>query len=166
MAYDDATKTRAMELLRTHSADRTIARMLEEGYEQLPTRATLHNWRKTAKARMKVRPRKVAQPEESPPTQPSAREPEPSAATEAYTAGLRHRLAQVRQMADERREDEDVRGFRDLVKLESELVAKLASLVPPPEPDPERDPANVAARDVLAAHLRRMIEQAEQAARR
>jgi transcriptional regulator with XRE-family HTH domain len=63
------------------------------------------------------------------------------------------RLSEVSAFADEMREAGNVIAFRDLVKLEADIAARLEAMRPPPAPDPSLDPANVAA----AAETRRML---------
>lgn len=80
---------------------------------------------------------------------------------------LRARASQVRDWASRTRldaanGDATASMFATLVKLEADLVARIAALTPPPAPDPAIDPANVAARDLLIAHIEGLLAGAEQ----
>lgn len=55
----------------------------------------------------------------------------------------------------------DWRGLQALVKTRLELSTTLARIRPPPVPDPDADPANLAAVDELRARIERLVCDAE-----
>lgn len=79
---------------------------------------------------------------------------------------LFERLETVKGLGAQAAADGDLSGFRDMTKLELELVAKITALLPPKPPDPEDDPANVSARDTTRARILDMIEDSEHRAGR
>lgn len=79
---------------------------------------------------------------------------------------LHDRIGSTRLMGDRALEERDTPAFRDMVRLEAELVKSLVALTPPRPPNPDEDPANIQARDAVRDKLRDMIEDAERRAGR
>ena len=83
---------------------------------------------------------------------------------------LARRLASVQASLDRlgpavERDEYPSSQFRSLGAYERELVAAIAELTPPTSPDPERDPTNVEAADLLRARLARLVSVAEASSR-
>jgi hypothetical protein len=105
----------------------------------------------------------------SPRPSPKATSTDVDAAVAALAADLdvmplelvTRRLQEVTAFADELREAGNVIAYRDLVRLEADIAARIEAMRPPPIPDPELDPANLAARDELVARIDRLIAKAE-----
>jgi hypothetical protein len=55
--------------------------------------------------------------------------------------------------------------FRDLVKLEADMVQRVNALTPPAAPDPDEDPSNIEARRILIGRIERLVDHEEKKAK-
>lgn len=76
-------------------------------------------------------------------------------------AELSARLPELAQARRDALADEEYKLFLELSKIEIDLAARIHAATPPDPPDPEEDPANVAARDSVRAELQRLAERFE-----
>lgn len=68
------------------------------------------------------------------------------------------RLEEVRALIVGAHRDKNIAAYRDLVRLEAELLGQIAAMRPPPAPDPETDPMYTRARDQLLEAVDRLVQ--------
>lgn len=156
----DAARARAVELERqsvTHAkicailraeglgdvGRSTLTKILIEARQQATT-ANAEGQRSARPAPAPAPARAAAQPR---PATPPAPGDDPVTIEE-------QRLEEIRGFIAEVRERGQVTAYKDLVKLEADIAARLMAMRPPAPPDPSRDPANLAARELLLALIR------------
>jgi len=74
---------------------------------------------------------------------------------------IRGRLDEVDELIAKARDDNDLQGYRDMLRLEIDLAKKLRELIPEPPLKPEDDPANQSARDQVRARILDATEESE-----
>jgi hypothetical protein len=126
------------------------------------------------KARIPAKPRTAPSPPTATATTPPATEPEPpdsalpplpDDASLAAKACYRDLLDVTNLARDIRGDvisgDERANQYSVLIRTAASLRKELADLLPPPIKDPSKDPVNIAAREMIHAHVLRAIEGAE-----
>lgn len=156
----DAARARAVELERQSVTHAKICAILKaEGLGDVGrstlTKILIEARQPAAATAKPAEGQRSAHPRSAPaPRAPVAASPAAPATSDDPVTIEEQRLEEIRGFIAEVRERGQVTAYKDLVKLEADIAARLLAMRPPAPPDPSRDPANLAARELLLALIR------------
>ena len=158
-------RERAIQLSRTMTPYAVHQRLAAEGHKVGTT--TVYRWIKTG-APSYVPPKTLDAPDEQ--GEPDDAEPDLPSELDLDLETLDFRACEtlikdVERYRIKARQDDAVRTYSTLARLELDIRERMHKLRPIKPPDPAKDPANIQARELLFRNLERMIVDAEKRAK-